>query len=429
MMTKKDVFAMGLAVVLLLLFVTASASAADGPTVMIADYIVEPAVLMPGDTGTITITIKNMDTQAIETETTYEYVYASSSIQPTKELRESKSISAEIETIRLSSKDRGWLCTDFQRTEYRNVGALGPGESIAVAIPIKVTDYASDGTYFPEVYIEVDNGENVRLPVPVKVDSSEVEIIEKDIPSEITLKESKQIAIVVANNRPNSVSGVNVQVKSESEGLEFTPEQIFIGNLVAYGNKTVSFSLDPLSDGNKEIVFEATYKNGDNVHHSELASSVLVKNIAAVRLILVNEPEFVFKGEIAKIEFDVANAMAKDIKAVSVVPEIDGFKILPSESFIGDMEVGDVFSASFDVYTTDLQVGEIKIPFKLVFKDVDTDKRYETPGYVVNLKVKEPLDGGLLNLMLFIALFVIVVIAVVLVWVVVERKRRRREKK
>jgi len=143
----------------------------------------------------------------------------------------------------------------------------------------------------------------------------------------------------------------------------------------------------------------------------------------------MNAPEFVLKGEIAKIEFDVANGMAKDIKAVSVVPEIEELRILPSEYFIGDMEVGDVFSASFDLHTSDLSAGDIKIPFTVVFKDVDTDKQYETQGYEVHVEVREPQKSELPSPVLIGALLVILVAVAVAVGVRVKRKRGRREKR
>ena len=411
------------AVVFLLLFVVATASAAEGPAVMITDYTVDPTVLMPGDTGTITLTIKNMDTQSLET--TVEQ--SSSTPGKTTTTTSTRSISAEIDTIRLSSRSRDveWLKEGTQRTEYLNLGALGPGESITISLPIKAAAYARDGTYFPEVYIEVDNGKNVRFPVRVQVDSSEVRLLEQDIPSEIPISESKEIAIVVANNRPNSVSGVNVLMKSSNDALEFTPEEIFIGNLDAYEERAVDFTLTPLSKGDHDIYFEATYKNGNNVHHSELTSSVEIKSSSDVKLILVNTPEFVFRGDVARIDFDVANGMAKDIKAVSVVPAIGGLKMLPSEYFIGDMEAGDVFSASFDIHTSDLSVGDTAIPFKVLFKDVDTDKQYETEGYEVQVEVKEPQKSELPNQMLFGALLLILVLVVLAVWVRVKRKRGR----
>jgi len=317
----------------------------------------------------------------------------------------------------------------LQRTEYFNVGSLGPGESITITLPIKAAAYARDGTYFPEVYIEVDNGDNVRFPVPVKVDSSEVQLLEQDIPSEISLSESTDIAIVVANNRPNTVSGVNVFVNSANDELEFTPKGVFVGNLGAYEQKTVTFTLTPQSEGVKDINFKATYKNGINAHSSELDSSVLVKSSSDVRLILVNAPEFVFKGDVARIDFDVANGLAKDIKAVSVVPVRGEVKILPSEYFIGDMEAGDVFSASFDLHTNDLSVGDttLTLPFKLLFKDVDTDKQYETKGYEVQVEVRDPQKSAVPNQTLVGGVVAILIIVGVAVIVRKKRKSKRRK--
>ena len=58
MISAKRTIAMGFVVASLLLLAAAAVSAADGPAVMITDYKVEPEVLMPGDTGTITVTGK-----------------------------------------------------------------------------------------------------------------------------------------------------------------------------------------------------------------------------------------------------------------------------------------------------------------------------------------------------------------------------------
>ncbi|RCV64324.1 hypothetical protein C5S53_09410 [Methanophagales archaeon] len=428
MIRAKKVIAMTFAVASLILLATAIVSAVEGPAVMVTRYTVEPEALMPGDMGTITFTIKNPSIYTGSTDTWMPTGETSIS-QQTSTMVPTQSITAKIETIWLSSRssDIAWLGEGSQRKEYYNVGALGPGESIDLSIPIEAAYGARDGTYHPKLYIEVKNGETVRFPICVKVDSSEVEILEMDVHPEISLSESKQIGLVVANNRPNSVSGVNVQVKAKTDEIEITPKQIFIGGLAADEKRGVNFTLTPLSAGDKDISFEVTYKNGDNVHHNDLESSVLVKSIADVKLILVNAPKFVNKGDIAKIEFDVANGMAKDIKAVSVIQVMDngngGVRILPSEHFIGDMEVGDVFSASFELYTDDLDVGDIEIPFKLMFRDLDTDKRHELPGYNLQMEVKAPQESELQISMLIVALLVIIVVVAGLVWA--KRKRGR----
>jgi len=119
--------------------------------------------------------------------------------------------------------------------------------------------------------------------------------------------------------------------------------------------------------------------------------------------------------------------MAKDIKAVSVIHEVDngsgGVRVLPSERFIGDIDAGDAYSASFELYTDDFGVGDTEIPFKLVFRDLDTDKRYEIPGYDLHIEVKEPQESELPIYLLIVALLVIIVVVAGLVWV--KRKRRR----
>ncbi|MBN1762248.1 MAG: hypothetical protein JW878_04115 [Methanomicrobia archaeon] len=415
-----------LAVVALLLLAVASTYAVEGPAVMVTGYTMEPAVLMPGDTGTITLTIKNMDTQSSETETIVE----NPSLTSQKTTTSTRGISAEIDTIRLSSTSRDveWLSSGTQRTEYLNVGALGPGESITISFPLKAATFARDGTYYPEVYIEVDNGDNVRFPVPVKVDSSEVLLLEEDIPSEISLGESKNIAIAVANNRPNIVEGVNVFVKKSNTDFEFTPEGLYVGNLGAYEQRTVKFTVNPRSEGIHDIAFEASYKNGNNVHSSDLTSSITVTSRSDVRLILVDAPEFVYQGEVARIEFDVANGMTKDIKAVSVVPLASGLKLLPSEYFIGDMEVGDVFSASFDLYTTDMDLGETSIPFNVMYTDIDTDKQYKLAGYEVQVEIREQQKSTVPNQAIVGVVVVILVVVGVVVWVRARRKRARETK-
>jgi len=133
------------------------------------------------------------------------------------------------------------------------------------------------------------------------------------------------------------------------------------------------------------------------------------------------------KGEVAKIDFDVANGMPKDVKAVSVVPvsnEDGRVSILPSEYFIGDMEVGDVFSASFDVDTSELSAGDNRIAFKLAFRDINTDRIYETRGYEVHIEVKEPQKDALPAMsMSFVALPAILLSVIAVVWVRVKHRR------
>ena len=265
----------------------------------------------------------------------------------------------------------------------------------------------------------------------------------------------KEVRVTVANNRPSAVSGVCVSVHAD-EGLELTPERIFVGNIEPFEQKTVNFTLsatrfafqqnaknastearsevevmsaqaeeaETAEAAFKSIVFEATYKNGENKHKSVLETGVLLRNILDMHLILVDAPAKVKRGENARIEFDVANGMEKPVSAVSVLPcePCEQVRILPSESFIGDMDAGDVFSASFTVDTSTLPQGENTLRFKLRFRDVSTGRMHETPPCVVKIFVEpqEERPAQSFPLLAFVALFAVVILAI-FVW----RRRAR----
>ena len=433
---KSVQFIIGVAVLALLLQVSC---VAEGPAVAVVSYEVEPAVFFPGDEGTISLTLKNTATQSSVTEENFEPEGSEGSYT---RITTVSTVSAEIESVRLLSKRCvEWLSARTRSSEFFRIGALGPGESIRISFPVRVSKFCEDGTYFPEVLVSVENGEDVRFPIPVRVESSALEIL-ADIPPEISLGDAKEVRVTVANNRPSAVSGVCVSVHAE-DGLELTPERIFVGNIEPFEQKTVNFTLSatpfafqqkvknastgerseekvrvepPAEAEFKSIVFEATYKNGENEHKSVLETGVLLRDILDMHLILVDAPAKVKRGENARIEFDVANGMEKPVSAVSVIPcePCEQVRILPSESFIGDMDAGDVFSASFTVDTSTLPQGENTLRFKLRFRDVSTGRMHETPPCVVKIFVEPQEERHALSFSLLataFALFAVVIFA------------------
>ncbi len=143
--------------VILLSFITAPVSAAD-PTVIVSDYTVTPAVLMPGDTGTIMLTIKNTAQAATEKENTG--IVLGGTFATTK----NTDINVFIENVHLDENGIEVLNEDFDR-----VGELGPGQSVQVTFVIKAP--AASGIYFPEAWIDVKDGRSTRYPVLVNVNT------------------------------------------------------------------------------------------------------------------------------------------------------------------------------------------------------------------------------------------------------------------
>ncbi|MDI6902343.1 MAG: hypothetical protein QMC77_01235 [Methanocellales archaeon] len=262
--------------------------------------------MMPGDVGTITITIKNTATKATQTDTA---TYTSGGTTTTTTT--TTDINADIESVYLYGRE-----IEVISGNYRYPGELGTGQSMTITFAIKAP--TKDGIYFPEVWIDVLGGRSVKYPIPIKVDSSSVAILASDVPSSIPIGDLSEIELSIANRRPNSINATSIA--PSAEGIEFTPTEIFLGAMKPDEMSTVKFTLDPISIGRKDISFELTYKNGDNIHSESLTCSIDVADSPGVRLILVETPTSVYKGQIARISLDVANAKLSEITGVSVIP-------------------------------------------------------------------------------------------------------------
>ncbi|GEM_PF-99987 len=340
--------------------------AADNPTIVITDYQVYPDVLMPGDVGTITITIKNTATTATQTDTT---IYT-----PVGTTTTTKNINADIESVYLLGNGIEVISGD-----YGNPGELGLGQSTTITFAIKAP--VKVGIYFPEVLIDVLDGGSVKYPIPVKVDDSGVNILASNLPSAIPKGDLTEIELGIANLRPNSINSAIITPKAE--GIEFTPNEIFLGTMTPDEMSTVEFTLHPVSIDRKDISFELTYKNGDNIHSTRLTSSINVEENPGVELIVVERLTSVLKGEEIDIELYVANGMSKSVSSVRVVPMMDG-DISPSEYFIGEIESEQKATADFNLDTTDLPVGRNEIYFKVSYRFAD---RYQESSTKVSIDV------------------------------------------
>jgi hypothetical protein len=305
---------------------------------------------------------------------------------------------------------------------YSNLGELSSG-GMKLSFPINVPKGLKDGTYFLKLCIIIRGGDEIKFPIPINVDNSTVEILEKDIPKSVSLKGSKEIKLLVVNNRPNPIYSVRVKPvgkfdfmpkeillsstieeeglekeKSQSEGLfsQFEDlskqysemlggakkEEKIIG-LGPYESREITFSVAPRTKGEQEIEFIVQYKNGGNLHEEIFKKTVKAEDKEEVRIVFVEHPEPISLGEEVKIEMEVINGRSGKIDAVSVIPTTkDAF---PSEAFIGAMEPNDAFPISFKIDTNNLKEGTEKIGFKIRYKS--GENYYESRDYTIDLNL------------------------------------------
>jgi len=232
-------------------------------TVELKEVTSDPEVFMPGDRGTITVTLTNT---------------ASS---PTVTIGGSDfDTNARIQAAVLRPLSEGIVVLD---APYGDMGLLGPGDSIKLTFNVKVAEDAPEGTHNLELAIEGNSFDyNSRKNIPLKVDSSNIRVIpSKEL--KLTNGEST-IEFDVANTHPNELSSVSI--KPEAKGVTFYPVEYFIGPMNPDELFTIEFNTvtDNLSDDERNfsepinLTLSASYSNGINKHEN-IVSNMYIQSI------------------------------------------------------------------------------------------------------------------------------------------------------
>lgn len=230
-------------------------------TVELAEIVSSPEVFMPGDRGTITVTLKNTATTPIVTISGKDY-----------------DTNARIQAAVLRPLSDEVIVLD---SPYGDMGLLGPGDSIKLTFNVMVSEEANDGTNNLELAIEGNSFDyNSRKNIPLEVDSSNVKVI----PSKpLTLVNGEAtVEFDVANTHPNSFNSVSI--RPEAEDVKFYPVEYFIGPMDPDELFTIKF--DAVADPSLENKWEtsepinlslsASYSNGINKHEN-LVSNLYIQ--------------------------------------------------------------------------------------------------------------------------------------------------------
>jgi|SRR5659263_17963 len=199
-----------------------------------------PEVLMPDDSGTVTLNLKN---------SALEYTI--------KMDNKDYSMNAHIQSAQLVGNE----FIEVTGEPYYNAGIVGPGDSIDFPFSIMVRNNTPDGTYFLDFNLKgAARLYSLNLKIPVKVDSSSIQSTLSETPK----LNPGGVILSVANNRPNSVNAATVIPQGNGT---FEPAEYFIGTMEPDELFTVKFDLKANDD--KDIRFKLRFKNGNNWHESE----------------------------------------------------------------------------------------------------------------------------------------------------------------
>lgn len=395
------------------------------PSIIVDDYELIPSVFMPGDSGTLKLTIKNAEITNTVSRT------STSGSQSTVY---TDTVGAEFNNIWIlpASDSNGKKVK--ATLNYEDIGYLAPSASFDITFKIIAEENISSDLYFPTVRIDIESFTDVSFPIPIEVSNSSVDLLMTNVPSKISSSGSTLITFSAVNNRENTIEGVTV-APGNINGLEFTPKSVYIGSLEASASSDASFSVKPNETGEKKLTFNVYFKNGNNEHNETFSSNIEIIDTLDVGSIFTSIPRSIKKGESSRITLEVYNAKTEYITGVMVTP-ISKIMTLPSQYFIGAMEPDDVFSATFDIFTDDLNYGNNTIEFEVSFKQ--GNEYFKTPIISSSFSVvkgegsnyqqyegnseqdQEQPFGNIMGICLPVIIGIIVIIAVVIIW----KKRR-----
>ena len=213
----------------------------------------DPEVLIPGDTGTVTLTLTNTASQYSVTIDGKDY-----------------DTNAQIKEAELARSDGIEVTTD----SYRDMGVLGPGDSIDLSFNVLVSDDADDGTeHLKLALVGSSHTYNANWDVPVKVETAGIKIIPSK-PLKLIGSDGK-IEFDVANTHSSAFTSVSIEPRAE--GIAFTPTEYFIGTMEPDELFTIEFDCEVTGNASEksDLQLYAEYRNGNNQHEAVLNNRMI----------------------------------------------------------------------------------------------------------------------------------------------------------
>jgi len=346
-----------LVIISLICIVAAAAMPASaGPAdVAVTSSTIDPSILMKGDTGTLTVEVKNNGADSVS-----------------------------IRSARLYGSGVVGLSDS-----YPSVGDIGAGTTKTFTFTVRAD--GGEGTFYPVFVIDFQDGGNLRYPVPVQVEDTPLTASIVGKPDTFSEGRTADITVRVGNPRPNGVSGV--QVIPRGAGFTVTPTGAFIGALVADGSGTAVFNLTPADE--TDVTFKVLWRNGINTHSIDLTLPVTFGEDKRQADLFVTNVEVTPESGGYRIVGDVTNAGLEPARSVLITP---GAPAIPTDPFrvyvVGTLDPDD--AAPFEV-TFKADGNATEIPVIVEYRDSDGNRYTTTTMVEVGGSAATPTkerDGG-----------------------------------
>jgi hypothetical protein len=313
-------------------------------SVVVDSYQVTPAVLMPGEKGTVTVTIRSTAAGSQTSTVSYpESGFSASSATTTVFV-------PYVDSVILTEEDIRVLGGNGQFEGY-----VGPDQIIPLTFLIEAPDQS--GLYFPDVLIRVRGGQSVKYPVPVNVNTQlsvmrvPSIILEKDFPVMVKPGTTVDGKITVRNHGQVRADNINLILATGNLPVAPAGSSIFLIDHLDPG-ETGSVNASLIVDRGAvsqltEVPLMVTYRLLDGSTGAQNESvSLDIRGEAELGIAaLETSPVRVERGQPLDLTIRIENTGTGDAKSVSARVDLpfSGTK----EAFIGKIKPGNDAPAVF----------------------------------------------------------------------------------
>ncbi|HPH35628.1 MAG TPA: S-layer protein [Methanoregulaceae archaeon] len=315
-------------------------------SVVVDSYKVTPPVLMPGEKGTVTVTIRSTAAGSQTSTVSYpESGFTASSATTTVFVPYIDSVILTEEEIRVLGGNG-----QFE-------GYVGPEQIIPLTFLIEAPDQS--GLYFPDVLIRVRGGQSVKYPVPVNVNTQisvmrvPSLILQKDFPVMVKPGTTEMGLISIRNH--GQVRADNIHLVLQTGGLPVAPagSSVFLIDHLdpgEVGAVNASLVLDRRAESQLvEVPLMVTYRLLDGTIGSQNESiSLDIRGEAELGIAaLETAPARIMQGGSVDLTIRIENTGTGNAKSVSAQVDLpfSGIK----EAFLGTIKPGNDAPAVFTI--------------------------------------------------------------------------------
>ena len=338
--------------------------AATEPTVIISNYQVNPAVLLPGDMGTVTLELTSTAKEVSEKESSG--MVSGGTFSRTK----NTDINVYIEKIHVESK-----AVKFLPDSYDRLGELGPGQTVPITFVIRAPE--TNGMYFPEIWIDVADGRSTRYPITINVNTDistqkkPALAVAQVFPEQVAPGESCQADITINNTGLTRASDISIEINSTLKSLvSSTQGRYYIEHLDPGEQSEISLKFEtdkktPLGINPVHIIITYHTPDGKSEKQTETVG-IPIKGKAEIAISsLSTDPVRPSPGKAFTLVSRVENTGTD--RAISVMSTLDSPFIGTKEAFIGSIDIDSDAPAIF--YLQANRDGIVPVNLTITYED------------------------------------------------------------